>query len=111
MALPSIFAEFVSCAMGLGLSNVFDNLPRTRRVSIATMCSGTEAPIFALEMIREELADKGMNLVIEHLFSAEIVPFKQAFIERNFRPEIIFRDITELSQGSGFVSTTSYFLV
>lgn len=30
------------------------------------------------------------------MFSAEIVPFKQAYIERNFHPSIIFRDIREL---------------
>ncbi len=29
------------------------------------------------------------------MFSAEIVPFKQAYIERNFSPPVIFRDIRE----------------
>lgn len=38
----------------------------------------------------------GLNFEIDHLFSAEIVPFKQAYIERNFSPPIIFRDIKEL---------------
>lgn len=33
---------------------------------------------------------------VEHLFSAEIVPFKQAYIERNFHPRFLFRDVTEL---------------
>lgn len=33
---------------------------------------------------------------VEHLFSAEIVPFKQAYIERNFHPRYLFRDVTEL---------------
>jgi hypothetical protein len=33
---------------------------------------------------------------IEHLFSAEIVPLKQAYIERNFHPPAIFRDVREL---------------
>lgn len=37
------------------------------------------------------------ELKVEHLFSAEIVPIKQAYIERNFHPPIIFRDITELT--------------
>jgi hypothetical protein len=40
-----------------------------------------------------------MPFGINHLFSAEIVPFKQAYIERNFQPPIIFRDIRELSIG------------
>jgi hypothetical protein len=37
-------------------------------------------------------------LEFEHVFSGEIVPYKQAFIERNYKPPIIFRDITELSR-------------
>jgi hypothetical protein len=37
-----------------------------------------------------------MSLEVEHAFSAEIVPYKQAYIERNFSPPIIFRDIREL---------------
>lgn len=38
-----------------------------------------------------------MVLQVKHEFSAEIVPFKQAYIERNFKPNILFRDIRELS--------------
>ena len=47
----------------------------------------------------------GLRLEVDHKFSAEIVPFKQAFIERNFAPKIIYRDVTELHNGSG---TTVY---
>jgi hypothetical protein len=39
-----------------------------------------------------------LNFELDHLFSGEIVPYKQAFIERNFQPPIIFCDITELSE-------------
>ena len=37
-----------------------------------------------------------MTLSFEHVFSCEIEPFKQAYIERNFAPPILFRDVTEL---------------
>jgi hypothetical protein len=33
---------------------------------------------------------------MHHLFSAEIEPFKQSYIQRNFSPDIIFRDVNEL---------------
>ena len=33
---------------------------------------------------------------VEHVFSCEIEPFKQGYIERNFAPPILFRDIREL---------------
>jgi len=36
------------------------------------------------------------NLKVEYIFSAEIEAFKQAYIERNFHPNLLFRDITEL---------------
>jgi hypothetical protein len=48
-------------------------------------------------MIRECLSKSELNLKIEHLFSAKIVLFKQAYIERNFNPPVIFRDIIELT--------------
>ena len=37
-------------------------------------------------------------LQIEHIFSCEIEPFKQAYIERNFHPPLLFRDIRELGR-------------
>ena len=42
---------------------------------------------------------------MEHVFSCEIEPFKQAYIERNFAPPILFRDIRELN---GVAATTAY---
>ena len=68
-----------------------------RSLRVATMCSGTESPILALDMIA--LAAKSqfdIDINIEHIFSCEIEPFKQAYIERNFHPPILFRDIREL---------------
>jgi site-specific DNA-cytosine methylase len=40
----------------------------------------------------------GLTLGFEHVFSCEIEPFKQAYIERNFSPPILFRDVTELGK-------------
>lgn len=43
-------------------------------------------------------AQHGLTLAFEHVFSCEIEPFKQAYIERNFTPPILFRDVTELGK-------------
>ena len=68
-----------------------------RSLRIATMCSGTESPLLALEMICRSIeAQYGVTLGVEHVFSCEIEPFKQAYIERNFQPPILFRDVCEL---------------
>lgn len=70
-----------------------------RPLRVATMCSGTESPLLALEMIRRSIETQyGVNLGIEHVFSCEIEPFKQAYIERNFHPPILFRDVCELDR-------------
>ncbi|KAG9960422.1 hypothetical protein KCU61_g6526, partial [Aureobasidium melanogenum] len=82
----------------------------SRPLRVATMCSGTESPLLALDMISDCIRKRGdgLELNYEHVFSAEIVPFKQAYIERNFRPPIIFRDITEITKGTNGVATNAY---
>ncbi|CAO1621917.1 unnamed protein product [Sympodiomycopsis kandeliae] len=68
-----------------------------RALRVATMCSGTESPLLALELISRAVEAKwGIQMGVEHVFSCEIEPFKQAYIERNFRPPLLFRDVTEL---------------
>jgi hypothetical protein len=72
---------------------------RGRKLRVATMCSGTESPLLALDMMCHFVEmQHGVPLEIEHVFSCEIEPFKQAYIERNFRPPLLFRDVCELGQ-------------
>jgi site-specific DNA-cytosine methylase len=83
-----------------------------RPIRVATMCSGTESPVLALDMLANSMEaflqenEDGASLStlqIEHVFSCEIEPFKQAYIERNFQPPLLFRDIREL--GKTYAST------
>lgn len=108
-------------ALANGFQKVLDHIG-SRKLRVATMCSGTESPILAIQLISDSklrddlpllfhLADAdylfftglkklfGQDFEYDHLFSAEIVPFKQAYIERNFQPPIMFRDIKELLAG------------
>ncbi|KAI1270481.1 hypothetical protein F5Y18DRAFT_421974 [Xylariaceae sp. FL1019] len=68
-------------------------------INVATMCSGTEAPIFALQMLKEAFDEHYPHapfLHFNHEFSVEIVPFKQAYLERNTaRSNKIFRDVRD----------------
>ncbi|KAK4333158.1 hypothetical protein RTBOTA2_001878 [Rhodotorula toruloides] len=92
--LENIFSHIVE-RNAEKLSKVVSNLGRPLRV--ATMCSGTESPILALRLMFRALeAQKGIKVEVDHIFSAEIEPFKQAYIERNFAPPLLFRDVTEL---------------
>ena len=77
-----------------------------RKLRVATMCSGTESPVLALDMISKSLFKQcGVQLEMDHVFSCEIEPFKQAYIERNFAPPLLFRDIRELGDEE---ATTAY---
>ncbi|WVQ76242.1 hypothetical protein IAR50_005907 [Cryptococcus sp. DSM 104548] len=70
-----------------------------RKLRVATMCSGTESPLLALGMIAQAIkVQHNLTLAFDHVFSCEIEPFKQAYIERNFAPPILFRDVTELGK-------------
>jgi site-specific DNA-cytosine methylase len=72
---------------------------------VFTMCSGTEAPILALELFREQLEKHNLLLNYKHIASAEIEPDKQGYIELNFQPPSLFRDVTEFCHDK---ATTAY---
>lgn len=110
-AVNDIFLAITERALSLGFSTAVDHL-KSRPLRVATMCSGTESPLLALEMVHDALIDLGLDTInIEHIFSAEIVPYKQAYIERNFAPPVIFRDICEFPeafQSDAPTATTAY---
>ena len=81
-----------------GVSQLLEHVG-DRPIRVATMCSGTESPVLALKMIAKAAKNQGLgDLRIEHVFSAEIEPYKQAYISRNFGDQdlILFRDVEEL---------------
>lgn len=73
--IEDIFGDLTSKAVEFGLEKVVKGLG-SRPVRVATMCSRTESPLLALEMISDCLSKSDLRLEVEHLFSAEIVPFK-----------------------------------
>ncbi|EST09082.1 C-5 cytosine methyltransferase [Kalmanozyma brasiliensis GHG001] len=92
--LADIFGDMIDRAPAiLELAKTLKDRP----LRVATMCSGTESPLLALELMCRAIHQKhGIRIKIQHVFSCEIEPFKQAYIERNFSPPILFRDVTEL---------------
>ena len=92
--IPDMFLDMVSRVPQI--KGVVEHV-QGRKLRVATMCSGTESPLLALELIQKSIHDQyGLSLDVEHVFSCEIEPFKQAYIERNFHPPILFRDVCEL---------------
>ena len=106
--IHDIALDMASRAIELGLGDVLRKLVGVP-INVATMCSGTESPLLFLELLSEALNGVEVpSLNIKHRFSAEIDPTKQASIERNFHPPILFRDVRQLGDDSAVTATTAY---
>lgn len=71
---------------------------RGRTLQVATMCSGTDAPIIGLRGVQASLATlRKPGFQMRHCYSAEINPLKQNLIAVNTDAEHIFRDVTEMA--------------
>ncbi|KAF7587545.1 hypothetical protein BBP40_007056 [Aspergillus hancockii] len=103
--LSDIFRSITARALELNFGEFLEHVG-SKPLRIVTACSGTESPLLALEMVQENLRKHfEKSFRFQHLFSAEIVPYKQAYIERNFHPRFLFRDVTELKDR---VAQTAY---
>ena len=103
--LPDIFRDIIS---RLSEVKALAEHIEGRKLRVATMCSGTESPLLALNLISRAMTEKfGTTIEVEHVFSCEIVPFKQAYIERNFQPPLLFRDVCELGDDYACVAQCS----
>jgi hypothetical protein len=106
--LPDIFLDIVS---RLPEVKTLAEHIKGRKLRVATMCSGTESPLLALNLISRAMTEKlGTTIEVEHVFSCEIDPFKQAYIERNFQPPLLFRDVCELGDDYACVAQCAYVL-
>ncbi|PWN45231.1 hypothetical protein IE81DRAFT_344924 [Ceraceosorus guamensis] len=94
--LDDIFADIVKRCDTTAIVELAKTL-QGRPLRVATMCSGTESPLLALNLMsRASKAQHGIDIEVHHVFSCEIEPYKQAYIERNFAPPLLFRDVCEL---------------
>ncbi|KAF9240628.1 hypothetical protein BU15DRAFT_73858 [Melanogaster broomeanus] len=101
--IPAMFSDLVSHIPQI--KDVAEHV-KGRKLRVATMCSGTESPLLALELICQSIKEcYDITLEFQHVFSCEIEPFKQAYIERNFKPPLLFRDVCELGD---LEATTAY---
>ncbi|KAJ4375110.1 hypothetical protein N0V83_002194 [Neocucurbitaria cava] len=106
--ISDIFADMSAKASRLGLCKVVENLDG-HAINVATMCSGTESPLLALDLLSKALDEAGLpSIRIKHHFSAEIEVIKQGYIERNFQPDILFRDIRDFIHENVTTATTAY---
>ncbi|KAF2421845.1 hypothetical protein EJ08DRAFT_682862, partial [Tothia fuscella] len=106
--ISEIFLDTTRKALDRGLNRVTEGLG-DRPLRAATMCSGTESPLLALKVVQQHLRQLcGQSFNVEHIFNAEIEPFKQAYIQRNFSPPLLFRDITEFTLSADKSNMTAF---
>ncbi|KAK1574676.1 uncharacterized protein LY79DRAFT_523450 [Colletotrichum navitas] len=102
------FSIVFNRALKLGFDKVAEEGGVAFRV--ATMCSGTDGPILALREFAEAATGRGYLGVLryDHVFSVEIDPFKQAFIERNSPPSgPIFRNVIDVGRPGAVQAMTA----
>ncbi|KAB8231839.1 putative SNF2 family helicase [Aspergillus alliaceus] len=103
--LSDIYRSITARALELNLDEFLQHVG-SKPLRIVTACSGTESPLLAIEMIQDNLNKHfDRDFTFRHLFSAEIVPYKQRYIDNNFHPRLLFRDVTELKDR---VAQTTY---
>ena len=104
--LVDIFYDIARRTKELGFLKVVEAMGG-RPLKIGTICSGTERPILALQMLQDGKSSTfsgyrvvrlmisawkmgfDINFQFKHPMSAEIEALKQAYIERNFHPPVI----------------------
>ncbi|KAJ9651492.1 hypothetical protein H2198_009220 [Neophaeococcomyces mojaviensis] len=99
-SIEKIFDDIANKAIELGFLEAC--MPFQKQgLQLITMCSGTESPVIALQLLQDAIESKDVEnrgrFTIKHVASAEIEPFKQGYIQRNFEPPILFRDVTEFN--------------
>ena len=80
------------------------------QLSMATACSGTDAPVIAMQVVQEMLERRfGLAFDFQHVMSCELEPYKQSFIARNHPGVLLFPDIRTLGNAKrGATATTVY---
>ncbi|KAE8383418.1 hypothetical protein BDV26DRAFT_287610 [Aspergillus bertholletiae] len=103
--LSDIYRSITARALELNFEEFLQHIG-SKPLRIVTACSGTESPLLALEMVQDNLRENfNQDFKFRHLFSAEIVPYKQRYIDNNFHPRLLFRDVTQLKDR---VAQTAY---
>lgn len=68
-------------------------------IRVGTLCSGTDAPLHVSNlfgMLKNAKGDQVFTTI--NKFACEIEPFKQGFLRRNSKPELLFRDATDFAK-------------
>lgn len=69
-------------------------------IRVGTLCSGTDAPVHVMnlfEMLKNSYGKQVFTTI--NRFGCEIEPYKQSFLMRNSKPELLFKDARDFADG------------
>ncbi|KUI55585.1 Helicase domino [Cytospora mali] len=96
--LRDIIADLLDRSQHDGLNHYVDS-GRQFSIRVGTLCSGTDAPIHVMELFGMLKNDDGNQVFTTvNSFGCEIEPFKQGFLMRNSKPQLLFRDARDFAK-------------
>lgn len=96
--LRDIIRDLLESAKKGGLHH-FVNFDQRFYIRVGTLCSGTDAPLHVLNLFSMlKNGDGNQVFTTINKFACEIEPFKQGFLMRNSKPELLFRDATDFAK-------------
>lgn len=96
--IRDIIADLLDRSQQDGLDRYVDS-GRQFTIRVGTLCSGTDAPIHIMELFGMLKNDEGNQVFTTiNCFGCEIEPFKQGFLMRNSKPQLLFRDARDFAR-------------
>lgn len=98
-SLREIMATMVGDASKIGLK-LYTKSMRQFYIRVGTLCSGTDAPVHVMnlfEMLKNFHGQQVFTTI--NSFACENEPFKQGFLTRNSKPELLFKDAKDFAEG------------
>lgn len=96
--LREIIADLIAAAKPHGLDH-YVKYGKQFFIRVGTLCSGTDAPLHVMNlfgMLKNNDGDQVFTTI--NAFACEIEPFKQGFLMRNSKPQLLFRDARDFAQ-------------
>lgn len=96
--LREIIADMLEQSQKDGLGHYVQG-GRQYFIRVGTLCSGTDAPIHVMDLFGMLKNDQGNQVFTTiNSFGCEIEPFKQGFLMRNSKPQLLFRDARDFAK-------------
>ncbi|KAL1875206.1 hypothetical protein Daus18300_003277 [Diaporthe australafricana] len=98
-SLREIIRRLIDDSQDEGLRHYVES-GREFYIRVGTLCSGTDAPVHVMNLFSMLKNPEGKQVFTTiNSFGCEIEPFKQSFLMRNSKPELLFRDAKDFALG------------